>query len=408
MGLPPAPLLLLAATVAGCTAKPETLQLTSTEWREDLHFFARELPRRHQNAFHHLSQERFLAEVAALDKKLETLDADATYVGLSRLSNLIGDAHTYLRVPQDDANLPFDFWRFGDAYRVTSAVVGQERSLGARVLEVEGVPIAMAIALAREQTPDDENPNYRDGLASMRLTTGIFLHGMGFTKDRETAHYTLSDDQGQFTLTVRVPPKGAPAAAEISLPKERPLFRQRPDEPFRVVWLANAKTVYCNFRSYQNLGANAQLLFDVIRRQHPDKLVVDLRGNSGGDYVEGLKHLVEPLRQDGELNRPGHLFVLIGPFTFSAAMANAAQFRQRTAALLVGQPIGEKPNSYQEPEAVTLPNSHLTLRYSTRYYAFAPGGDNVIRPDHELVPSWEDFAAGRDPVLDWVLAYRAP
>jgi hypothetical protein len=94
---------------------------------------------------------------------------------------------------------------------------------------------------------------------------------------------------------------------------------------------------------------------------------------------------------------------LIGPDTFSAAMSNSAHFRARTNALLVGEPIGEKPNSYQESRQLTLPNSHLLVRYSVRFYRFVESGENLIRPDQEIVPSWNDFKSGRDPVLEWVL-----
>jgi hypothetical protein len=84
-------------------------------------------------------------------------------------------------------------------------------------------------------------------------------------------------------------------------------------------------------------------------------------------------------------------------------MSNAAHFRQRTAATLVGLPIGEKPNSYQELKTIRLPNSHLTLCYSVRFYKFVDAGENMIRPDREIETSWADFKAGRDPVLQWVL-----
>lgn len=33
------------------------------------------------------------------------------------------------------------------------------------------------------------------------------------------------------------------------------------------------------------------------------------------------------------------------------------------------------------------------------------GGENVIRPDREIIPSWDDYKAGRDAVLEWVLRY---
>jgi hypothetical protein len=121
----------------------------------------------------------------------------------------------------------------------------------------------------------------------------------------------------------------------------------------------------------------------------------------------GEEYLIRPIRKLQSINRKGHLFVLIGADTFSAAMNNAAQFRTQTAALLVGEEIGEKPNSYQEARAMTLPNSHLTVRYSVKYYQFATSADNAIRPDQEIVPTWADYQAGRDPVLEWVLKYPA-
>jgi hypothetical protein len=87
-------------------------------------------------------------------------------------------------------------------------------------------------------------------------------------------------------------------------------------------------------------------------------------------------------------------------------MSNAAQFRQRTAAMLVGKPIGERPNSYQEARKMRLPNSQLLVRYSTQYYKFVEQGENMIRPDREIVTAWEEYKAGRDPVLEWVLQYK--
>ena len=118
----------------------------------------------------------------------------------------------------------------------------------------------------------------------------------------------------------------------------------------------------------------------------------------------GYAEIVKPLLARTDLNRKGHLYVLIGADTFSAAMNNAAQFQDETNAILVGETIGEKPNSYQEPRQFRLPNSHLAVRVSTLYYTFRKTGENAVRPDKEIIPSWNDVKAGRDPVLDWVLA----
>ena len=63
---------------------------TIAELRQDLQFFARELPRRHINAFHYTPRAGFEAAISALDKQLDSLDADQFYVGLMRIAAMCG------------------------------------------------------------------------------------------------------------------------------------------------------------------------------------------------------------------------------------------------------------------------------------------------------------------------------
>jgi hypothetical protein len=383
----------------------EGLSLTKEQWHQDLQFLARELPKRHANAFHFISRERFEAEVADLDRKLDHLNSDEIYVDMDRIANLIGDGHTYVEVPADDANFPIDIQRFGDEYRLVATASGNENALGARVVKIQDMPIARARELLLSLTPSDETQVLRDSRVLGFLTTGIFLHGMGIVWNRSAARYTLVDDNGnEFTINVHA--TGPAESSKLNWTyafKERPLFRQKPEERFWYTYLPDSHAVYCSFRGYKDLGRQAQGLFELIDRQHPDKLVIDMRLNGGGDYNQGLRHLVHPVRDLSDVNRKGHLFVLVGPNTFSAAMSNAAHFRYQTNATLVGQQIGEKPNSYQEAREMKLPNSHWTVRYSVKFYKFVEVGENVIQPDKEIVPSWEDYRSGRDPVLQWVL-----
>ena len=177
--------------------------------------------------------------------------------------------------------------RFGDEYRVVATTSGNEKALGTRVIKIQDMPIARLHELLLALTPADETQVLRDLRVLGFLTTGIFLHGMGIIPDRNVARYTLAGDNGQeFTIDIH--------------------------------------TVYCSFRGYKGLGKQSKGLFDLIQQQHPDKLVIDLRLNGGGDYF--------------------------------AAMSNSAHFRYQTNAILAGQQIGEKPNSYQEAREMKLPN----------------------------------------------------
>jgi hypothetical protein len=381
--------------------------LSKQQWREDFAFFVRELPKRHANAFHYTPREKFEAAVAALDQHLDHLNPDEIYVGLDRLANQIGDAHTYVEFPADDANLPIEIRQFGDAYRVVALVQGNEKGLGARVVGIANTPIARARELAASLTPRDETPELASARIEGFLTTGMALHGLGITKDRNVAHYRLAGDGGkEFTIEVRALPTGS-EPQWISAARQVPLSGQGPEDKFWCKYLPDARTLYCNVRQILNLTDPAREMLGLVDQQRPDKLVIDLRQNSGGDFNEGLKHLIHPIGELNKVNRKGHLFVLIGPNTFSAAMSNAAQFRGQTEAMLVGQMIGERPNSYQESRQMTLPNSGWVVHYSTQYYKSVASGENVIRPDREIIPSWEDYVAGRDPVLDWVLNRKA-
>jgi hypothetical protein len=391
---------------AKTSSSAETLNLTKAQWHEDLAFLARELPKRHANAFHSISREKFEAEVGALDQRLDQLNSDEIYVGMDRIANLIGDGHTYIRFPEDYANLPVDIVRFGDDYRVVATANGNEKALGARVIKIEDTPSARAHEILLSLTPSDETDVLRNARANGFLTIGILLHGIGIVRDRNLVRYTLADDDGkEFAVNIHSVVRSDRLNWKYPY-KAAPLFRQKPDEDFWYTYLPESHTVYCNFRGYKDLGQHSKALFDLIKQQHPDKLVIDMRMNGGGDYNVGLRHMVHPIRDLPDINRKGHLFVLIGSDTFSAAMSNSAHFRYQTNAILVGQQIGEKPNSYQEAREMKLPNSRWTVRYSVKFYKFVDDGQNLIRPDQEIIPSWDDYKSARDRVLDWVLNYK--
>ncbi|MGD0629042.1 MAG: hypothetical protein ABR987_06810 [Terracidiphilus sp.] len=213
-------------------ATPERMNLSKEQWHQDLAFLAEELPKRHPDAFHFTSRDRFDAAVRELDNKLDGLNADEIYVGMDRIVNLIGDGHTYIRVPEDDANLPIDIERFGDDYRLVAVADGNQKALGARVLKVEDLPIDQARTLMLPLTPGDETHELQNLRAIDFLTGGIFLHGIGITPQRDKVRYTLVGDDGhEFTIDVHSIAPGEKLNWTYAY-KEPPLFRQKPEESF--------------------------------------------------------------------------------------------------------------------------------------------------------------------------------
>jgi hypothetical protein len=397
-----------ALVLAGCVTAPPNLSVDPAAWREDLEVVKKELPKRHKNAFHAVPRERFEAALDDLEAHAAEQDADARYVGLLAALNLIGDGHTGLRWPSDRAIFSIEIRAFQGEYRVSRAAPPFERALGARVVAVGDTPIADVVARTFSLTPTDENRSLREALAVRMTDVGLVLHGLGVIPERSRARYVLQPDTGEaFTLELPSSPQ-RDDAGWLRPYRDLPLCEQRPDESFWCVPVAKAKAVYCDFRGYDGLGGRARGMLELIQQNSPERLVIDLRDNGGGDNTVGLSEVIEPVKRLKGINKKGHLFVLIGPETFSAAMNNAAQFHSMTAATLVGESIGEKPNSYQEPRELTLPNSHLIVRYSTEWYAFVKDGPNSVDPDVPVVPTWAQYASGQDPVLDYALSAPFP
>jgi Peptidase family S41 len=379
------------------------LDLTPAQWHEDLHALALELPKHHANAYFTLSKAEFDGEIAALDKRVDTANGDEMYVGLQQIAKSIGDGHTGINAPPDRRALPIELMRFGEVFRITAAGPGLDNLIGTRVVEIGHLPIREVWARALTLAPRNELPELREGNALAYLSRGYALHGLDVIPSRDHAVFTLADDTGRtFDVDITGLKPGENVAMKSGF-SSAALRLQKPDEPFWCVPLPKAQAVYCAWHSYQDLKTEAAAMFALLDSAKPRKLVIDMRDNGGGDNTVGYAELVKPIEARADLNVRGRLYVLVGPLTFSAAMNNAAQFQDETKAILVGQTIGERPNSYQEPRQFRLPNSHLVVRASTLWYAFRKNGPNVVAPEHEIIPTWDDLKNGRDPALDWVL-----
>jgi hypothetical protein len=386
-------------------AMKPNLNLTPAQWHADLHFLATELPKRHANAFFLISRTAFDAEVAALDRRVESANPDEIFVGLQQIAKSIGDGHTGMgAAPLDRRVMPLQFAKFGENFRVAGVGPGLDAALGARLLKIGGIPVAQVWQRVLTMTSQGELMELRREDALVYLSRGYALHGLEIIPQRNHAIYTLEDDSGRiFDVDVQ----GLAPGESVNMKSgysDAALRFQKADQPFWCEAIDERHAVYCAWHGYQKLDDNAKAMFTLIDQKHPRKLVIDMRDNGGGDNTIGEAQIVKPVAARSDLNSNGHLYMLIGPKTFSAAMNNAAQFQDDTHAITVGETIGEKPNSYQEPRQFRLPNSRLVVRASTLFYTFRKTGDNVVRPNKEIIPTWDDVKSGRDPVLDWVLA----
>ena len=74
-------------------------------------------------------------------------------------------------------------------------------------------------------------------------------------------------------------------------------------------------------------------------------------------------------------------------------------------AILIGEETSGSPNHFGEVKTLTLPNTHIQVKYSTKYFELINSDSKTIVPDVKLEPSIEDFLAGRDPILEYIYSH---
>jgi hypothetical protein len=394
--------------LSSCGAQQTANQLSPDAWRADLRYVERELPNHHANAFHTVSRETFAGEVARLNDAIPRMNGDEVLVALMRLVALIGDGHTHLDLPPGSLRYPIELQWFGDELRVVAAAAPYHAAVGARVLAIGSTPIPAVLKRATELVPRGENDGRTRLVATMQLTSPEVLHGLGLIADRQKAPFDLELGSGErSTITFSPAPLGDFSSWRMATGDKPPLYLRRLAEGWWAESLADAQTVYFSFTRYPRdaeFEERTIALARLLDESHARRLVIDLRRNGGGDLDRFRRLLLPIIKTRVAINRKGGLFVITGPGTFSAATVNALDLRNEANAILVGSPTGMRPNHYGENGEFRLPNSGLQVSYSTRFYRFAADTDYAVVPDRQIEPTWAEFRAGHDPVMEWILS----
>lgn len=412
-----------AALLAGQEIPDE---LSPEDWAEDLAFLARELPRRFVRFDQAVDRAAFEAEVAALEPRLAGLSRERAAVELMGIAALPGPGTGHTGIPPFQRPLDWGFyplyaWLFDDGVWITLAGGGAEEALGAEVLAVGGQPVGEVLERAAPFLPADNDVG-RKALLGAALSFPEMLQALGVAGDDGAVELTLRRSGGE-PFPVRVEPVRLASFAGLRWGQalQEPVDSASPADPrprARAHWFEyrpEHRLLYLQLNEVrdaegQTLAELAERLGRAVGEHEVEKLVIDLRANGGGNN-QLVEPLVELLSGHPELDRRGVLYTLIGRRTYSAAGNLASALEHRTETLFAGEPTGSAPNHYGDAVDLLLPRSKIVVQISTRYWE--DGGPYDRRrwiapsaPELAVRSTHADHAAGRDPVLEAVLAHR--
>lgn len=378
--------------------------ITAAQWQEDVNYFKEQMIKKHKNAFHHVSKGEYEKDIEQLYRDVPALKDHQVIVRLMQITAKIGDGHTGVHLPASFKRYPVRFNYFGDDLYVIAATAPYKDALGARLIKIGEFGLAEINKRLATVISQDENKWYTMSTVPAFLNIPEIVTGLGLASDYNHVSFTFLDSMNKEIQIELEPVPAGQDAGFIPVNNVRPLFLREINNPFWFTYLEDINAVYLSFKKYDDINQHIRKLFDFIDEKKATRLIVDLRLNGGGDFYKG-RMLISRIKEYNIINQKGNLFVITGRRTFSAAMVNSIDFKKETNAIILGEPPGEKPNSYSENDEMKLPNSKLVVSYSTRYYQFLDVDTPAFEPDIRIDPAWKYFKEGRDPVMEWIISY---
>lgn len=401
----------MGAAVAGWQARPANAaqgarsgqaSARTEHWLFDLDRLDADMARDLDPDAFRAGKARFERQLAALRAQAATASDDQMTVGVMAAVASFGIAHTHADPPPWFPQYPITLQWFDDGIHVVAAAAPYASLLGTVLTAIGDTPadaayrrVSTVVAHENDAWLQDQVPRF--------LVDATVLHGLGILAPGRD-DFTFRTLDGRLRRVTLVAGSAGVPVAQMPVRAKLPLYAERPDEPFWYTYLGPSRTLYVRYLQCMDPVAFAQLtkeVFAIAASQPVQRLVVDLRGNGGGNSSVFAPFL-EALRTS-PLNRPDRLFVLFDQGTFSSALLNALQLADATRATTLGQPTGEKPNSYGEIDSFTLRYSQISITYATKYFQMVSGDPAALYPSITIDTSYAAYAAGKDPVMDAVL-----
>jgi hypothetical protein len=346
-------------------------------------------------------ESEWTAKLAEIRPKLAAANSqDERLVLVASLVGLL-DTHTGLGLDSGFHEYPIFLYHFTDGWYVIAAV--DPTLVGARVISIGGHPVVDIEAALRPLVPHDNDLGFLLNV-QQPFSAAEYLHGAGIVADTAKPSFVFELPSGkQRTDDLQSVPDGQWGDA---LHLIHTLVGSAPEAVRRggeLGWTridADRRVMLIAVNDYGDETALIDALKAALDAHKIDRVVLDIRYLPGGS---GDFRLLDALKAESRINRPGGLTVLIGRENFSVADSIVRDFDVNSAALLVGEPTPARADNFRcDCRDIDLAGLGITVTVPTQWDRL--GDDRPqIDPDVRMDLSAADFFAGRDPVLEAAL-----
>jgi len=397
-------------------------------WKGDIEYLKTELPKRHKDLFFKIDKKTFEGKLDELSRDLSNKTELEIALSLQKIIAEMGDDHTgidYKPIVQNAGIFPLTLYWFSDGLYVLGVLNKYESVLGGRITAINDIPIAEVTTRLSSLLAKTNDALVKHRMPNILPSIDLLRHFEIIDSDSAVLDFVDQSGTGKNILIKKLDIKtlGPDMRFVGFTPKSYPLCWQNQRSLFWSRFLKEDQILYIQYNRCwskeleEKHGSKikaeglpsftdfASTILDELKKPGTEKFVLDLRFNPGGSSPQGTEFAKE-VGKITRINKKGRLFVIIGKRTYSSAVINAIDFKKHTEAILIGEPTSGRPNHFGEVNKFRLPNSDLSVSYSTKYFKYLDGDPDSLIPDITAETSFKDFASGKDPVLDAIRQYK--
>jgi C-terminal processing protease CtpA/Prc len=389
------------------TPPPPYKMLSPEDMRSDLDELFRLIEEIHPDPYMNRAKTDVDRDRQALYQELsQPMTIVDYYRKVAPLIDSLADPHTSV-FPSSDTNqqissyekaFPLDVeFEDGKAYIIENWSGNPDISLGAELLSINGIPLSTI------QKNIIANPGYY-------FTNRLWL---------------LNGSSPEYQIALL--PVGESIPVNFTIPGltyneiDKIAFASKASEDVTYRTLPNEKIGILTLHHIENIYEPVKQAFNQIQKDSVQDLIIDIRENGGGNdqsldlfmkfltdqpYQKCYKCVVQhPVDVQDRYHEK--IYLLIGPYSFSAAVTLATILQDHRLGTLVGEETSETSSfcAYINSNGDPLPRTGLRYSVSSKCFIRPDGvvdGRGVI-PDIMVKTTIHDIITGNDPVLDYTL-----
>lgn len=387
---------------------PEPAATREGRWQQDVRYVSDNVARLHADAFHHSQRAAFELATQALVAEAGELSDQALVLGMARVLALLGDGAAEVELGAARfPSLPIELVSLSDGLFLVAVPVGQSAALGGRLVGVGGVPVEQALQRLGEVISHENDYGLGARAAELLRLPGA-LHALELSDSVDRARLEFETAAGTQVLALALGTEGQKAtlvrlerAAEVLTAKNRERYYWHQFLPAQgaMYWQVNR----CEEDPKRPFGDYARQFLAELDDPAVRRLILDLRWNHLGK--ESVARNVYKAMKGHRLNHPGGIVVLVGAGTVGSAQSLALNLRERTDALLIGRPLGQRENTFGDVRQFPSPNYGVLVSYPTKLYARGSDDMDSVQPDVLVPLLFEDWRGGIDRAFEAAQAY---